>query len=88
MKTIPTAEKMLKEYQENAQIQGIDFTVIIFNDALRIMQKFTKLHLEAQKEAILKELERCDVDLTKDIDYEKSMNSIIENAYNIENNVK
>jgi hypothetical protein len=42
-----TAEEILESAMESAQIQGIDFSVIIFNDALAAMKQIAELAFDA-----------------------------------------
>lgn len=37
-------ESILDEFAQDAQIVGIDFTVIVYNDAVNIMQKYAEIY--------------------------------------------
>ncbi len=54
-----TAEEILKDKEEIAQIQGIDFSVIIFNDALDVMNEYAEQYIEKIKylEKVIKDME-------------------------------
>ncbi|HNJ02587.1 MAG TPA: hypothetical protein PK206_12515 [Chitinophagales bacterium] len=54
-----TAEEILKDKEEIAQIQGIDFSVIIFNDALDAMNEYAEQYIEKIKylEKVIKDME-------------------------------
>lgn len=41
-----TAEEILKNKEEIAQIQGVDFSVIIFNDAIQAMKEYAKQYID------------------------------------------
>ena len=53
------AEEILKDKEEIAQIQGIDFSVIIFNDALDAMNEYAEQYIEKIKylEKVIKDME-------------------------------
>lgn len=44
-----TAAEILKDKEEIAQIQGIDFSVIIFNDAIQAMEEYAKQYIDKVK---------------------------------------
>lgn len=53
------AEEILKDKEEIAQIKGIDFSVIIFNDALDAMNKYAEQYIEKIKylEKVINDME-------------------------------
>jgi hypothetical protein len=44
-----TALEILKDKEEIAQIQGIDFSVIIFNDAIQAMEEYAEQYIDKVK---------------------------------------
>ena len=54
MSKLISAEEILKEKEEIAQIQGIDFSVVIFNDAIQAMNKYAKMIAEYYVQEALK----------------------------------
>lgn len=50
-----STEEILKKYEQNAQIQGIDFSVIQFNDAIAAMEEYAS---QFKQPGISEELER------------------------------
>jgi C4-dicarboxylate-specific signal transduction histidine kinase len=84
MSKTPTAEELFEEYHGFKADHSS-------NDILQLMIEFAKLHLQAQKEAIRKELEEgletFGVSLTDDFKLEQTGNNLLDNAYPL-NNIK
>jgi hypothetical protein len=74
MEKLPTAEEFLYSFDHNR--------------LPLIMIEFTKLHCEAQKEAIRKELEEgletFGLSLTDDFKFEQTGNCLIDNSYSLD----
>ena len=85
MDRIPYAEEFLENFQDLPR--HID--EFESSDIARVMVAFTIRHCEAQKEVIKLELEKSlaqfGISLTDDFQLEQTGNSLIDNAYPLEN---
>jgi hypothetical protein len=89
MKNILTADEFLDSYIKKENIPWSPDVEKYYGAVNASMIEFTKLHVEAQKEAIKKDLETgletFGISLVDDFKLEETGNCLIENAYPLEN---